>query len=73
MTIIAGIWSATRAELPRALTTHLARALSRNPADRPWTHEVPGCVLAKVEIGAFGEPAATSDPVRSFTHTAIMR
>ncbi|HEX6644197.1 MAG TPA: asparagine synthase-related protein [Gemmatimonadales bacterium] len=67
MTIIAGIWSATRAELPRELTAHLARALSRNPADRPWTHEVPGCFLAKVDIGAFGEPAATSDPDGSAT------
>jgi hypothetical protein len=67
MTIVAGIWSPARLPIPRELTSALAANLSRHPDDHPWTHDVPGCFLAKVDIGAFGEDAACADPDGSAT------
>ena len=62
MTILAGAWSAGRSRLPAELGVSLVSALSRQEGDRPWIHEVPGCLLAKVDVGAFGEPAAVRGP-----------
>lgn len=61
MTILAGLWHPGRASVPGELAAAVLKGLSRHPDDEPWVHQAPGCLLAKVDIGAFGSPAIHSD------------
>ena len=57
MTILAGAWHHDRRPLPPPLEAGLVGHLSRHGADAPAVFRAPGCVLAKVDIGAYGAPA----------------
>lgn len=61
MTILAGLWHPGRAPVPGELAAAILKGLSRRSADQPWVHQAPGCLLAKVDIGAFGSPALYVD------------
>ena len=58
MTVLAGAFSRLDdATLPDALCAELLRAISRHPGDRPATYRDQRCLLAKIDVGAYGEPA----------------
>lgn len=61
MTILAGLWHPGRIPVPGDLAAAILGGLSRRASDARWVHERPGSLLAKVDIGAFGEPAAYVD------------
>lgn len=67
MTLVAGIWHPGRVALPGDLTGALTRALSRSAEDTPVTFEAEGVHLAKVDIGAFGDPAMHRDGAGAVT------
>lgn len=67
MTILAGAWHHDRQPLPPPLEAALVGHLSRHTADAPAVIRAPGCVLAKVDIGAYGAPALHQDSSGAIT------
>ncbi len=61
MTILAGLWHPGRDSVPGELAAAILKGLSRQATDEPWVHHVPGCLLSKIDIGAFGSAAAQAD------------
>lgn len=58
MTILAGAFSRhAGVSLPNGLCDALPRAISRHPCDQVTVFRDERCLLAKVDIGAYGEPA----------------
>lgn len=58
MTLFAGIYSRDgRYALPESACDALARSLSRDLADEPRVFRDERCLIVKVDIGAYGEPA----------------
>src|SRR2546425_13095606 len=63
MTVLAGVFSRLDdAALPDALAAELLRAISRHPGDRPATYRDQRCLLAKIDVGAYSEPAFREEP-----------
>jgi asparagine synthetase B (glutamine-hydrolysing) len=61
MTLIAGIVNRGPDQpVPAAACETLRRLISRSPADNALTSEGPGYFFAKLDIGAFGQPAAVN-------------
>jgi asparagine synthase (glutamine-hydrolysing) len=62
MTLIAGIVSRKLGvPVPAAACASLQEMISRDPQDKITTIEKPGAFFAKLDIGAFGEPAVVND------------
>lgn len=62
MTILAGIYCLkSHSELPHQTCTNLLNSLSRHPNEDVWSFKDDRCFLAKVDIGAYGEPARHVD------------
>lgn len=57
MTIFAGVFRHDRQPIDESWRGALVSALSRHPEDSPQVIDRPGLLLAKIDIGAFGEPA----------------
>lgn len=57
MTIFAGVFRHDRQPIDESWRGTLVSALSRHPEDLPQIIDRPGLLLAKIDIGAFGEPA----------------
>lgn len=58
MTILAGILSRSSGQLiPEGMSQALQALLSRSPQDHVMVEAHPHCILAKVDVHAFGEPA----------------
>lgn len=57
MTIFAGVFRHDRQPIDENWRAALLSALSRHPQDMPQVIDRPGLLLAKIDIGVFGEPA----------------
>jgi hypothetical protein len=67
MTLIAGIFSRNNQPLADSDCASLRQAISRNPTDEVWTFRDRRSLFAKVDIGAFCEPGAYTDPHGAFS------
>jgi hypothetical protein len=67
MTLIAGLFSRNNQPLADSDCATLRQSISRNPADEVWTFRDHRSFLAKVDIGAFCEPGAFTDPQGAFS------
>ena len=66
MTILAGAFSRRPGDaLPDALTRAITGAISRHPGDAVQVFRDDRCLLAKVDIGAYGEVAFRTSPLGS--------
>lgn len=61
MTIFAGVFRHDRQPVDETWRKALISALSRHPGDVPRIIDRPGLLLAKIDIGVFGEPAFLDD------------
>jgi asparagine synthase (glutamine-hydrolysing) len=60
--MLAGIFSRSREySLQESVCAELQKLISRNPADKALTFSDGRCFLAKIDIGAYGEPAFHRD------------
>lgn len=71
MAILAGIFSRKNNQTPPpSMCEALKRVMSRNPEDKPTIFSDSQCFLAKIDIGAYGEPAFHVDPHGSMSTLA---
>ena len=61
MSLIAGIINRHGRSLPDSVCSRLGQSISRDPADKVTSFRYASAYLAKIDIGAFGEPGSLED------------